>query len=117
MQQGKKVFCLPHNLETKAGVGNHRLIQQGAKLVVSTEDILEELNMLKSQKIENEEVEEIEVADEYKQLYNCLTYELMPISTICNKLKCKVSEINYLITMMEMENLIEVMPGNLIKRK
>lgn len=117
IKQGKKVFCLPHNLETKTGIGNNRLIQQGGKLVVSTEDILEELKIIQNKNIKEECTEEIEVAKEYKQIYENLTYELMPINSLCNKLQCKISELNYLITMMEMENLIEIMPGNMIKRK
>lgn len=116
INQGKRVFCLPHSLGTKTGVGNNRLIQQGAKLVVSVEDILEELKIIQNNNVEESE-ENIEIAEEYKPIYNCLTYELTPIDSICNNLKCKISELNYLITMMEMENLIEVMPGNMIKRK
>ena len=115
--EGKKVFCLPHCLETKTGVGNNRLIQQGAKLVVSTEDILEELKIIQNNEATEENEENVEIAEEYKPIYNCLTYELTPIDSICSNLKCKISELNYLITMMEMENLIEVMPGNMIKRK
>lgn len=117
INQGKKVFCLPHSLETKTGVGNNRLIQQGAKLVVSTEDILKELKIIQNNEATEENEENIEIAEEYKPIYNCLTYELTPIDSICSNLKCKISELNYLITMMEMENLIEVMPGNMIKRK
>ena len=52
INQGKKVFCLPHSLETKTGVGNNKLIQQGAKLVVSTEDILEELKIIQNNRNE-----------------------------------------------------------------
>ena len=48
ISQGKKVFCVPHNLENKTGVGNNRLIQQGAKLVVSAEDILKELRIIQN---------------------------------------------------------------------
>ena len=116
INQGKKVFCVPHSLGTKTGVGNNRLIQQGAKLVVSTEDILEELKMIQNSQIEENE-EKIEIPEEYKKVYENLTYELIPINSLCNKLQCKISELNYLITMMEMENLIEIMPGNMIKRK
>ena len=117
INQGKKVFCLPHCLETKTGVGNNRLIQQGAKLVVSTEDILEELKIIQNSEVKEENDENIEVAEEYKKVYENLTYELIPINSLCSKLQCKISELNYLITMMEMENLIEIMPGNMIKRK
>ena len=67
INQGKKVFCVPHSLGTKTGVGNNRLIQQGAKLVVSTEDILEELKIIQNSEVKEENDENIEVAEEYKK--------------------------------------------------
>lgn len=115
-KQNKKVFCIPHNLKSKTGTGNNRLIKEGAKIVISIEDILNEYNMLENKKIEEEE-KNINIPIEYKEIYELLTYELMPINYICKKLNYKISEVNYLITMMEMENLIEVKPGNFVKRK
>ena len=73
INQGKKVFCVPHSLGTKTGVGNNRLIQQGAKLVVSTEDILEELKIIQNSEVKEENDENIEVAEEYKKVYENLT--------------------------------------------
>ena len=43
MEQGREVFAVPGSIEERAARGCHQLLRDGAKLVASVEDILEEL--------------------------------------------------------------------------
>lgn len=43
MEQGREVFCLPGKITDPFAEGTNRLIQQGAKLVIEANDILNEL--------------------------------------------------------------------------
>lgn len=45
-EQGRDAFALPGPIDSAASLGCHRLIQEGAKLVVTVDDILEELEPL-----------------------------------------------------------------------
>ncbi|WP_010193402.1 DNA-processing protein DprA [Bacillus sp. m3-13] len=43
MEQGREVFAVPGSILSETSKGTNALIQQGAKLVISHHDILEEL--------------------------------------------------------------------------
>lgn len=40
-KQGKPIFCIPSNIDSKNGIGTNRLLKQGAILVTEIEDILQ----------------------------------------------------------------------------
>jgi DNA processing protein len=44
-EQGREVFAIPGNIFSPASAGTNRLIQDGAKLVINVEDILDELDI------------------------------------------------------------------------
>jgi DNA processing protein len=45
LEQGRDVFALPSNILNPSGAGTNHLIQDGARLITSVEDILDELNL------------------------------------------------------------------------
>ena len=108
-EQNKKLFCIPSNIDLKTGVGTNRLIQEGAKLVTSAEDILLEFNIL-SEVIE--EQKEREVEQEFKDIYNAILYMPININLIAKKCNLSISEVSQKLLIMEIKGYIKSLPGN-----
>lgn len=120
LKYGKKVFCVPRNIGELRGWGTNLLIQEGAKLVLSPGDILEEYGIKYDKKEElvqiYEKKKKIKIKPEYKDLYNLITENPIEINELVKKSKLDISELNQKITMMEIEGYIESLPGNEYKR-
>lgn len=105
--QGRKVFCIPSNLERKNGVGTNQLIKEGASLVTNIDDILNAIKV--ERKAENNAVK---IPAEYLPIYEVLEDEPMNVNVICKKLKTDISSINANLMLMELEGYIKSLPGN-----
>lgn len=110
--QGKKIFCIPHGLEQREGIGTNRQIKMGAKLVTEAQEIIEELKMeVKEIKNDEKNIEILNVPEEYMPVYKYITENPINVDVICKKTKLEISKVNYLLTMMELEGYIEQLPG------
>jgi len=113
---GRELFCIPHLIGDKSGVGTNRLLKKGAKLVTSVEDLTKYFNNVKV--IEKQEPEmQIEIPEEYKKIYEAISTNPINADEIAKKVKKSISEVNTILTMLELEGFIESTPGNHFKRK
>lgn len=108
-EQNKKIFCIPGSIELKTSVGTNRLIQEGAKLVTCVNDVLVEFNI----DIENSEAEkELVIEEEFKSIYDVLTYMPTNINIIAKKCNLDISKISQKLLIMEIKGYAKSMPGN-----
>ena len=105
-EQGKHIFCIPSNLDVSTGVGTGKLIQKGAKLVLSSDDILIELGMAVGEEKAVEEIEN-QVDERYKDVYDALTKLPKNVNEICKKTKKNIGEVNVILTMLELQGVIK----------
>lgn len=87
LEQGKEVYALPGPANSLLSKGCHELIRQGAGILLSPEDLLEELGILYKNKIKNFEENKILLETHENMVYSCLDFEpknLGQISMITN---------------------------------
>lgn len=114
-EQGRKVFCIPSNLGVTTGSGTNKLIQNGAKLVMETKDILDELEVFFE--IEEQKEIELEVEEEYKDIYQALKNKQLNINMIAKKVNKSITEVNQKLGFMEIYGYVQKLPGNEYQRR
>ncbi len=121
-QQGRKVFALPHEVDDKNGRGTNRLIQEGAKIVTCTEDIIKEFPFLsykvppkkKEKEIEIQEGRKICKNKEYNQIYQLVTEIPISVSEIYQKSRKNIAEVNNILLMLELDEYVKKVAGGYI---
>lgn len=65
----------------------------------------------------NTKKKKIKVQKEYREIYKLISKTPMNINEIARTLSINIAEVNMKLTMMEIEGLVETLPGNIIKTK
>lgn len=102
LKQKKPLFCIPSNIDSSKGIGTNRLIKEGAKLVTSVSDILEQMNIKEQNK---------EIPLEYKEIYEVIKKGTHQINAICKKLNQNPSKIMSILTIMEIDGYVQSITG------
>ncbi|MCL5263810.1 MAG: DNA-processing protein DprA [Chloroflexi bacterium] len=111
LDQGREVFAVPGNIFHRSSQGTNRLIQRsGAKLVVTAQDILEELNLQSApQQMEIREL--IPENDTESALLKALSAEPLHIDEIIRSSGLPVAEVSSALAMMELKGMVKHLGG------
>ena len=113
-EQGKKVFCIPGRIKDKTSKGTNNLIKKGANIVTDINEILE---FFGKGNIKIDYKPKTRVKSKYSSIYKIISKKEMNINELSKILGINISELNSKLTMMELDGIIEIMPGNIIKLK
>jgi len=110
LSQGRDVFAVPGNIFRKKSVGTNKLIQEGAKLVLSVQDILEELNLtMVSQQAEAKEI--LPTNEKEALLLQHLSAEPIHIDELGRRSGLPISQVSSTLAMMELKGMVRQVGG------
>ncbi|MBK9122298.1 MAG: DNA-protecting protein DprA [Chloroflexi bacterium] len=107
-EQGRDVFAVPASLNNVQGRGCNRLIQDGAKLVMSAADILSELAPSMQVVESRRTISAVAPDDPFEQqVYTLLRGDPLHIDDLVRTLGCDVGEALAALTMLELKGLAQ----------
>lgn len=121
MEQGREVFAVPGRVDNRMSRGCHRLIRDGAKLVETAEDVLEELGPLvaPTQNAAGEAVHhpaELLLNNVEQQVLSAIASDPMTIDAIVEESGLPTPQVLSTISVLEMRHLVRRLSGNTLVR-
>jgi DNA processing protein len=119
-EQGREVFAIPGSVKAPNSRGPNGLIKQGAKLVESVEDIVEELlpqldgsfrERLKGRAPLQTGVTP-QLCKEEATIYDLLSHEPAHIDDLIAKASLAAADVAALLLSLELKNLVRQLPGH-----
>jgi DNA processing protein len=122
MEQGREVFAVPGRIDSRMSRGCHRLIRDGAKLVETAEDVLEELGPLvaPAQDAAGREVHqpaELLLNPIEQQVLSAIASDPTTIDAVVAECGLPIGQVLATISALEMRHLIRRLSGITLVRR
>jgi len=116
-EQGREVFAIPGSIHSPLSKGCHSLIKQGAKLVETAQDLLEELHWHVSHTIGvDQESNYADLSENGTKLLEAIGYDPVDLDSLCERAEMGIDVISAMLLQFELAGLVTVLPGNLYQR-
>src|SRR5688572_24971809 len=112
-EQGKDVFAIPGSIHSPLSKGCHELIKQGAKLVETAQDVLEELGMSSGSRKPSIDAPSASNDD---PVLDALGFEPCDIDTLSARSGVSAQKITAMLTQWEIDGIVEALPGGRYRR-
>lgn len=112
LEQGRDVFAVPGRISDETSRGTNRLIKEGAKLITSTQDVLEEYGLV--QKRQGTTTFDISAYDyPERSILSLLQTGEKAFDELADALDISASALNSTLTSLEFRGIIKQLPGRL----
>lgn len=110
MEQGRELFALPGNVTSPMSAGPNRLIQNGARLITSAEDVLRELNL---DQVEQQQAVQMMLPESAEEalLLTHLTREPTHIDELSRASGLPAALVSSTLTLMELKGMVQQVGG------
>jgi DNA processing protein len=116
-EQGREIFALPGSIHNPMARGCHRLIRDGAKLVESADDIIDELGALTGHILQSDTsattlpAERPQDDPEYVKLRRHLSYDPASIDALAERSGLTPGEVSSMLLILELDGIVEKLSG------
>ncbi|MFC2094943.1 DNA-processing protein DprA [Candidatus Bipolaricaulota bacterium] len=120
LEQGRDVFAVPGNINSLTSAGSNRLLKQGAKLVDSVDDILDEYPDLKigrGESLSDAQPAPHKLGDAEAAVYELIDLEPVHMDDIIARADLSPTEASHILLLLQLEDLIEEAEGGRYIRK
>ncbi|HZP11248.1 MAG TPA: DNA-processing protein DprA [Nevskiaceae bacterium] len=120
LEQGRDVFAIPGSIHNPAAKGCHALIRQGAKLVDSARDILEEVAPRLGLRVPAEKSSpslEPKLDAPQRKVLEAIGHSATSFDTLVERVAMSVEELSSVLLMLELDGLIAAAPGGAFLRR
>jgi len=118
LEQGREVFAVPGSIHNPQARGCHQLLRQGAKLVETAQDVVEELGSLvaysPASAAESEETASAAPAEldaEYQKVLECIGHEPTSVDTVVERSGLTADAVCSMLLVLELQGLIAATTG------
>ena len=118
-EQGRDMFAIPGSIHSPLAKGCHLLIKQGAKLVESAQDILEDLEYASAPvQAATDTGTAIAPADDapYALVLQHMGYDAVDVDTLGQRCQLDMAELHAHLLALELDGHAEILPGGLYRR-
>jgi DNA processing protein len=109
--QGRNLYAIPGPIDRPTSHGTNRLIQQGAKLVMSVDDILDDLQTLFPKAPELLPSKPPDIQGDLLKVYEAISSRETPIDEIIQRSGIGASSATVALLQLEMRHLVKQLPG------
>jgi DNA processing protein len=114
IEQGRSVYAVPGHINAPSAIGSNRLIQQGAKLVMSASDILDDLQVLlpEAKPLPEAATRPLPpLTEEERRVYDSIDSAETPIDQIAAKCDLPSATVSSTLLRLELKRLVKQLPG------
>lgn len=121
---GKEVFAVPNRVDAPGAAGSHALIRDGAKLVESVADILDEFADLQVEAAPGEDVPrqasldlKANLSSEEARLVEVLDSEPLSLDVLAERAGLPAARVSGALTLLELKGFVRALPGGRFARR
>ena len=123
LEQGREVFAIPGSIHNPQARGCHALIREGAKLVESAQDIIEELGALLGsltpappQALSGNQTDPGGLDTEYQKLLESMGFDPISVDELINRTGLTPESVSSMLLLLELDGHVLSAPGGYYSR-